>query len=156
MPSTKVGVCRNCGKLRTLPAKQLCKYCYSLVGSPVVMCKGCKVLKHHHGKGYCVPCFKRYVNPDYYRLHSRYQYTGITKEVFAKLDKKCLICGFDKLIDVHHLVAKSKGGSHAPSNLIVLCPNHHKMTHHADYREDMLKQIKEKRGSNSPERVITT
>lgn len=69
---------------------------------------------------------------------------GVTKEVFDKLDKKCIVCGFDKIIDVHHLVAKSKGGSHDLSNLIILCPNHHKMMHHADYREEMTKTIKEK------------
>ncbi len=145
----RFGACGNCGKLKSLPAKQLCRYCYSIVGSPVVMCKGCKELKHHHGKGYCVPCFKRYVNPNYYRLRSRYQYSGITKEVFDQLDKKCLVCGFDKLVDVRHLVAKSKGGGHDVNNLIVLCPNHHKMTHHADYRQEMLALISEKMGETT-------
>ncbi len=77
-------------------------------------------------------------------MASRKRYTGVTKEVFDKLDKKCLICGFDKIIDVHHLVAKSKGGSHDLSNFIVLCPNHHEMMHHGDYREEMTKTIKEK------------
>lgn len=141
MSSRKNAVCEKCGRLSEHVAKGFCRNCYTYHGTPLVSCKGCNQLKHHHAKGYCPYCYNKTFHKESFRLASRKRYSGITKEVFSQLDKKCLICGFDKIFDVHHLVAKSKGGSHEPSNLIVLCPNHHKMTHHADYRQEMLATI---------------
>lgn len=43
--------------------------------------------------------------------------------------KRCRLCGFDLALNVHHIVPKAKGGSHDPSNLITLCPNHHALVH---------------------------
>lgn len=40
---------------------------------------------------------------------------------------KCIICGFDVVVAVHHILPKAEGGSNIPSNLAVLCPNHHAM-----------------------------
>ncbi len=40
---------------------------------------------------------------------------------------KCCICGFDILVDVHHIEAKHLGGDDCQDNLITLCPNHHTM-----------------------------
>jgi 5-methylcytosine-specific restriction endonuclease McrA len=43
-------------------------------------------------------------------------------------DDKCQICGWDKdSCDVHHIVAKSKGGKNTLLNGIVLCPNDHRL-----------------------------
>ena len=42
---------------------------------------------------------------------------------------KCQICGFDTVINVHHIVPRSSGGKNRLDNLIVLCPNHHAMAH---------------------------
>lgn len=41
----------------------------------------------------------------------------------------CLICGFDVVLHVHHIVPRSKGGDHSVNNLATLCPNHHAMVH---------------------------
>ncbi|MBI2144432.1 HNH endonuclease [Candidatus Woesearchaeota archaeon] len=138
--------CANCGKEDEHHAKGLCFNCYrKLVWQPKKKeCPSCKQVKVIHAKGYCEYCYNKIFYTEYSRLASRKQYSGITKEVFDKLPKKCLICGFDKIFDVHHLVAKSKGGSHTLDNLIVLCPNHHKMLHHADYRQEMLALISER------------
>lgn len=38
---------------------------------------------------------------------------------------KCAICGFDEVIEVHHIVPRRIGGTDELDNLIVLCPNHH-------------------------------
>ena len=45
------------------------------------------------------------------------------------LGRKCLICGFDAFVETHHIVARRHHGSNNIENLIVLCPNHHKMAH---------------------------
>lgn len=38
-------------------------------------------------------------------------------------------CGFDDVVEVHHLVSPKEGGDSEPSNLIIVCPNHHAMIH---------------------------
>lgn len=40
---------------------------------------------------------------------------------------KCVICGFDIVVDVHHITPRSMGGTNDFSNLTTLCPNHHRM-----------------------------
>jgi predicted restriction endonuclease len=43
---------------------------------------------------------------------------------------KCKICGFDVLVEVHHIKPRRRnggGGTNDLSNLITLCPNHHAM-----------------------------
>jgi hypothetical protein len=39
----------------------------------------------------------------------------------------CMICGFDVVVSVHHVLARRHGGGNDPENLAVLCPNHHAM-----------------------------
>ena len=42
----------------------------------------------------------------------------------------CEICGWNETTrDVHHIIPVSEGGKSAMSNLIVVCPNHHRMYH---------------------------
>lgn len=46
---------------------------------------------------------------------------------FAHHDKECVVCGENKIVEVHHL-----NGNHddnRPENLIPLCPTHHKYWH---------------------------
>lgn len=40
---------------------------------------------------------------------------------------RCRFCDFNLTVDVHHIVPRSEGGTDEPSNLITLCPNHHRM-----------------------------
>jgi 5-methylcytosine-specific restriction endonuclease McrA len=51
-------------------------------------------------------------------------------------DKKCIICGEDKIVDVHHMDRDHDNNS--PENLIPLCPTHHKYMHsrHIDLIKD--------------------
>ena len=60
--------------------------------------------------------------------------------------KKCVICGFDKVTQEHHIIKKVKFGSDDKENLIYLCLNHHWV---ADFgteedRLSLLKIIKER------------
>jgi HNH endonuclease len=40
---------------------------------------------------------------------------------------RCRICGFDILVEVHHMIARRHRGPNTLDNLITLCPNHHTM-----------------------------
>jgi len=59
--------------------------------------------------------------------------------------KKCIVCGFDKGVQSHHLQKVMEFGSEDDSNKIYLCPNHHWV---ADFGDDqdkllLLRKIKE-------------
>ena len=45
--------------------------------------------------------------------------------------KECIVCGENKIVEVHHLDENNKNNS--PNNLIPLCPTHHKYLH-SNYR----------------------
>jgi len=46
---------------------------------------------------------------------------------FRHWPSKCAICGFDKIVAIHHIDENHDNNS--PTNLIPLCPNHHEMVH---------------------------
>lgn len=54
----------------------------------------------------------------------------------AKARRRCEACGFQprqgiarNILHVHHILPRSKGGSHDPANLITICPNCHATAH---------------------------
>jgi len=56
---------------------------------------------------------------------------GRWARLYRERSPKCEIigCGFDDVLEVHHLISKKTGGSDDTSNLIIVCPNHHTMIH---------------------------
>lgn len=43
-------------------------------------------------------------------------------------DPYCAICGWNRAaLDIHHIIPVAKGGSHTGDNLVVLCPNDHRL-----------------------------
>lgn len=51
--------------------------------------------------------------------------SGRYGQLITKFDGKCAVCGFDEIVEVHHITPRHRGGQDNPENLIVLCPNHH-------------------------------
>lgn len=39
----------------------------------------------------------------------------------------CKLCGFAKYVEYAHMIPVSEGGTIRPSNIVALCPNHHKL-----------------------------
>lgn len=87
---------------------------------------------------YCLSCNQPFfVYP--HRQHSArfcskecyYIYKGNDKNFRDKalsiFGHKCVICKFDIVVSVHHIVPRRNGGKNNIENLIVLCPNHHAM-----------------------------
>ena len=63
-------------------------------------------------------------NPNH--RHGKNQ-TSARRIAFTYYPQKCVICGFDVVVNVHHITPKNEGGTNKPANLAVLCPNHHAM-----------------------------
>jgi len=59
-------------------------------------------------------------------------HVGIT---YKQLTKECIICGFNKVVGLHHIDENRKNNN--SNNLIGLCPNHHQMYHNYRYREEI-------------------
>ena len=57
---------------------------------------------------------------------------------FNHWEHECAICGFDKIVAVHH-IDENHDNNH-PHNLIPLCPNHHEMVH-SKWKDEILPTI---------------
>jgi hypothetical protein len=53
--------------------------------------------------------------------------------------EQCVVCKFDKVVEVHHLDHNRSNNS--KENLVPLCPNHHQMIHRSSYAEEVLKEV---------------
>lgn len=51
----------------------------------------------------------------------------IKDQTLLRDNYRCVICGFDLVVDVHHITPRTENGTNEFSNLITLCPNHHKL-----------------------------
>lgn len=76
-------------------------------------------------------------NPNYKGGSRNYRTT-----CFHYHDKKCIICGEDKIVEVHHF--DGNRDNNFPENLVPLCPNHHQYIH-SRYKNLIFKKIKEYR-----------
>lgn len=56
--------------------------------------------------------------------------------------KECVVCGENKIVDVHHFDENKKNNS--PENLIPICPTHHTYWH-SRYKEDVYDKVIEYR-----------
>ncbi|MBU1111519.1 MAG: HNH endonuclease [archaeon] len=133
--------CVKCGKLDEKHAKGLCYKCYRKQWKPKkVLCKNCKQIKEHHAKGMCKLCVTKLFHYDHIKSYNVRKYHNISLELYKKIATECIICGFNKIIELHHL--DDNRDNNSPNNLIPLCPNHHKMLHHQDYSEKTKSEIK--------------
>lgn len=136
--------CSNCGKECVKHAKGMCITCYKrLVWKPKEkLCPRCNRIKYLKAKGLCGGCYNTVYHLEATKDQNCRRYHNIEPELYKKITKSCLICGFDKVVELHHLDKNRKNNSE--NNLIGLCPNHHKMIHILRYKEEILAQIKEK------------
>ena len=52
---------------------------------------------------------------------------GLDLETVNRVKKVCVVCGFSKIVDLHHLDGNKNNGS--KTNLVGLCPNCHRELH---------------------------
>jgi len=137
-------VCTNCGKECIKHAKGMCTTCYKkLIWKPKLkICPRCNRELPIHAKGLCAGCYQTTFHLEKAKDHNYRKYHNIEPEVYRRITKSCLICGFDKVVDLHHLDEDHKNNSE--NNLIGLCPNHHKMLHTIKWHHEILEEIKAK------------
>jgi len=136
--------CSNCGKEVINHSADLCITCYKkLKWQPKkVICVKCGKEKIHQAKGMCKNCANKFLYYDLIKKHNYRKWHNLDLDVYKKITKSCLICGFDKAVDLHHLDKSKKNNSE--SNLIGLCPNHNRMIHMDEYKDEVLKVLIEK------------
>lgn len=78
-------------------------------------------------------------NPNYKGTNNR----TTAKQVYFRsgMPRRCLICSWDTFVDVHHITPRRHGGTNDLTNLIGLCPNHHRMADKGMISKDELTSI---------------
>ncbi|MEK6850613.1 MAG: hypothetical protein AABX85_03490 [Nanoarchaeota archaeon] len=150
-----LGTCKNCKKekeniVQSGKSEGLCKICYKkLIWKPkVVICARCKRDLPMHAKGLCTGCYASTFHSDIIKIHNAKNYHKIDSDLYKKIIKKCIICNFDKIIEIHHLDHNHQ--NNFPQNLVGLCPNCHKLLHSQKYQKEIFNNLKAK-GFNVPE-----
>lgn len=66
------------------------------------------------------------------------RYQNLVNDLKKKCGYKCQICGYsfqmnngNYYCEAHHVKYLSQDGSQSPDNVIILCPNHHRMFHYS-------------------------
>ncbi|MBW2983492.1 hypothetical protein KY361_00070 [Candidatus Woesearchaeota archaeon] len=136
--------CPGCGKRKEYHAKGYCYKCYRKLvwKSKLVKCKNCGRIRPHRAFGLCAGCHTRLHHYDKTKAYNTKKYHGISLEKLRELTKVCVSCGFDKLIELHHLDGDKENKD--DKNLIGLCPNCHRMIHSYEYYEDIKEILKNK------------
>lgn len=69
------------------------------------------------------------------------------KEWIRQREKKnsaCIICGFNRFVEIAHIIPAIKGGGYDAVNILYLCPNHHRLFDENLLFDEEFQLIKEK------------
>lgn len=143
-------ICPKCKKEEEHHAKGLCYNCYRKFAweRKKFVCKRCKRKIPLHAKGLCQGCYNFVFHLDKSKELNYRKDHDISAELYKEITKKCVICEFNKIVELHHLDGNKK--NNARENLIGLCPNHHKMVHNFKFRKE-IRELLEQKGFNLPE-----
>ena len=137
-------LCNNCGKKCIRHAKGMCTTCYKkLFWKPKSKeCIRCKRILPLHAKGYCNGCYNTLFHLEKTKAHNYKKWHNIDYLLYKKITEQCIICEFKKIVELHHLDKNKKNNSE--SNLVGLCPNHHKMFHRINFRKEVIDELNKK------------
>lgn len=154
-----IGICSNCKKERSIHLRKpnfsgedkiYCNYCYRKLfwKRRNVICPRCKKNRPHHARGLCNGCYNSIFHIEKVRADNIRKSHNISPELYNKITESCAVCGFRKIVEIHHVDLNHNNNS--TDNLAGLCPNHHKMVHHRDHRKEVFNVLEEK-GFKVPE-----
>jgi len=146
----KMGNCPNCKRENIRITKGVCHNCYrrEVWKRKLIECKRCHRKKPNHSKGFCAGCYNFIFHLGKNKAYNYKKWYGLDEGTYKKATKECAVCGFDKVVDLHHLDENHKNNS--LDNLIGLCPNHHKMLHDFNHRKEVREELL-KKGFKVPE-----
>jgi len=141
--------CVNCAQEKEHHAKGLCYTCYKKIKwePKTATCKRCKRKMNLHAKGLCAGCYNYLFHLDKNKAYNQRKANNVDLKTYKKVTKECVICKFDKIVDLHHIDGNKNNLS--PKNLIGLCPNHHRMIHNYSFRPEIF-QILKREGFDLP------
>lgn len=135
--------CLGCGKRTEHHAKGFCYSCYKKQWQPLkVICKNCGRLRNHHSYGLCNTCNTRLNHYDTVLSYNAKKQFNLDLKTYKELTKACICCGFNKIVELHHLDSDKK--NNFKENLVPLCPNCHKMIHSHAYFKEIITKLEEK------------
>jgi len=136
--------CVNCHNEKEHHAKGLCYSCYKKINwkPKISKCKRCKRKINIHAKGLCAGCYNYIFHLDKNKAYNQRKSNNIDLKTYRRVTKVCVICGFNKIVDIHHIDSNKTNNS--PKNLIGLCPNHHRMINNYNFKQEIFKILKEK------------
>ncbi|MEK6856270.1 MAG: hypothetical protein AABX66_03890 [Nanoarchaeota archaeon] len=137
-------LCSRCGKESKRFTRGVCHNCYRkyLWEQPKSECKRCHRMKTIQAWGLCSGCYNSIFHVEKVKIFNRKKLHNISNEVYKKITSKCVICGFEKIVDLHHLDHNHLNNSE--QNLIGLCPNHHRMLHNRTFTSEILDVLKQR------------
>ena len=137
-------ICINCNLEKEHHGKGYCYNCYKKIAwqRKKFICKRCKRLIFLHSKGLCGGCYNFVFHLDRTKELNYKKSHNIDFKNYKKLTKKCIICAFSNIVELHHLDENCKNNSE--ENMVGLCPNHHKMVHQYKFRKQMRDLLEEK------------
>lgn len=143
-----IGICKNCRKEKKDIAESgksegLCHQCYKkLLWKPkLINCPRCKRIKPYQGRGLCMGCYNSVYQINNVLAGQRKKLYNIDNLTYKEITKACILCGFDKVVDLHHL--DHDHNNIYRDNLVGLCPNHHRMLHHRNHKREIHLKLKE-------------
>lgn len=147
--SIVIKICINCKLEKEHHAKGLCYSCYKKLNwnPKIKTCHRCKRKIAIHAKGLCASCYNLTFHLDKSRAYNQRKRNNIDIKTFRKVTQECVICGFSRIVDIHHI--DTNNTNNTKKNLIGLCPNHHRMIHNSNFRLEIFVILKQK-GYNIP------
>lgn len=145
-------ICKGCKQQKEHHGKGYCFNCYrkNAWNRKKQICKRCKREIFIHAKGLCPGCYNFVFQLDNVKAQNYKKWYGLDAETYKKITKFCVVCGFDKIVDLHHLDENRKNNS--KDNLAGLCPNHHQMFHNFEFRKE-IRDILISKGFKIPEDI---
>jgi len=139
-----IKICSNCSVEKEHHAKGLCYTCYKKLNwkPKIKKCKRCQKPRAIHAKELCASCYNYVFHLDKARAYNQRKRNNINLTTFRKTTKSCVICNFDKIVDIHYI--DSVKSNIDPKNLIGLCPNHKRMINNHKFRPEIFQALKEK------------
>jgi hypothetical protein len=136
-PNKIIVICNFCKKQITLPSKKLHELGCYLNPKNLRLCFVCqKPIKNYKSSKTCShTCANRYFKQREIEDENSNEYRKIC---FKYHKKECIICNEVNIVHAHHFDVNRKNNN--PSNLLPLCPTHHKYMH-SRFRELIISRV---------------